>query len=38
LKLKEMMNTEAGRKLAQERHDFLEIYLKQFYKEWKLIE
>jgi len=34
LKLKDMMNTPAGRAIAEERHIFLEHYLKQFYKEW----
>ncbi|MDG4513683.1 HD domain-containing protein [Streptococcus suis] len=34
LKLKDLMNTEAGKNLAQGRHDFLELYLQQFYQEW----
>jgi len=34
LKLKNMMNTKTWKKLAQERHEFLEIFLKQFFKEW----
>jgi len=34
LKLKDLMNTLTGRKLAEERHDFLLKYLEQFYKEW----
>jgi uncharacterized protein len=28
------MNTETGKNLAQGRHDFLELYLQQFYQEW----
>ncbi|KKI88700.1 hypothetical protein WQ54_29750 [Bacillus sp. SA1-12] len=34
LKLKDLMNTNAGRVLAKERHQFLELYLSQFYHEW----
>lgn len=36
LMLKSMMNTTTGKDLANERHQFLEIYLKQFYKEWDM--
>ena len=34
LLLKELMNTETGRKMAQTRHAFMLRYLKQFFKEW----
>lgn|SRR5690554_2880508 len=34
LLLKDRMHTAAGKKIAEERHRFLEVYLKQFYKEW----
>lgn len=34
LLLKERMNTQTGRKIAEERHQFMEIFLKQFYGEW----
>ena len=33
LKLKDMMNTSTGRRIAEERHLFLEKFLEQFYKE-----
>lgn len=32
--LKERMNTTTGKKLAEERHQFMELFLKEFYKEW----
>ncbi len=34
LLLKDKMNTNTGRKIAQERHDFMEVFLKQFFIEW----
>ncbi len=34
LLLKDRMNTETGKRMAEERHKFMEEYLKQFYKEW----
>jgi len=34
LLLKDKMNTETGKQLAQQRHEFMELYLKQFYAEW----
>ena len=34
LKLKDTMNTSYATKLAQGRHEFLKVYLDQFYQEW----
>ncbi|MDO9253882.1 MAG: HD domain-containing protein [Bacteroidales bacterium] len=35
LLLKDRMNTVTGRKMAEERHDFMVSYLDLFYKEWE---
>lgn len=32
--LKDRMNTETGRKIAEQRHQFMELFLEQFYAEW----
>lgn len=34
LLLKDKMNTKTGKYLAQERHQFMELFLSQFYAEW----
>ncbi|WP_107822143.1 HD domain-containing protein [Mangrovibacterium marinum] len=36
LLLKDRMNTDYGKKVAQERHKFMKLYLDQFFKEWNL--
>ena len=33
--LKDKMNTESGRGIAEKRHEFMEIFLDQFYQEWE---
>jgi uncharacterized protein len=35
LKLKDLMNTEEGKMLAQQRHQFMVDYLSQFFLEWE---
>ncbi len=34
LKLKDLMNTETAKKIALKRHQYMEDYLNEFYKEW----
>ena len=34
LLLKDKMNTKTGKKIAAKRHQFMELYLKQFFEEW----
>jgi len=34
LLLKDRMNTVTGRRMAEERHRFMELFLEQFYREW----
>lgn len=35
LLLKDLMNTETGKQIAQKRHEYMEGFLEQFFKEWK---
>lgn len=35
LRLKELMNTDSAKKIAEQRHAFMETFLQQFYAEWK---
>ncbi|MFB4158323.1 HD domain-containing protein [Geomicrobium sp. JSM 1781026] len=34
LKLKDLMNTKTGKKIAEQRHQFIEVFLEQFLLEW----
>ena len=35
LLLKDRMNTKTGKKIAEKRHQYMETFLQQFYKEWE---
>jgi len=37
LLIKDRMNTKTAKKIAQRRHEFLQDYLKQFFKEWEVV-
>ena len=36
LLLKDRMNTQTGRRMAEEKHRFMEMFLEQFHKEWNI--
>jgi uncharacterized protein len=38
LLLKDQMNTAKGKEIAEERHHYMEEFLRQFYEEWGLHE
>ena len=38
LLLKDLMNTESGKSMAVQRHEFMEDYLEQFFREWDCTE
>lgn len=38
LKLKDLMNTTSGRRLAEERHRYMEAFLRQFADEWDAVD
>ena len=34
LKLKNLMNTDTAKKIAENRHTYMEVFLEEFFKEW----
>lgn len=38
LKIKDLLNTDSAKKIAKNRHHFMENFLNQFYREWELMD
>jgi uncharacterized protein len=36
LRLKDLMNTPTGRQMAEDRHEFMLLFLERFYRDWDL--
>ncbi|SIF96963.1 Predicted HD superfamily hydrolase [Mycobacteroides abscessus subsp. abscessus] len=34
LKLRDLLNTDTAKEMAKQRHEFMQLYLNEFYREW----